>query len=172
LWKTRRKIAFKWATYGVFAVVLLVLQSARTPGLTLWGAGMNMLPFLVAAVAHYENLYMAGAMGFFSGLLLAVHSNTAEGLACLYLSLFGVLVGWLFETFFRKNVLLPMMAGVLCIAISELCKAVFYYMLVYNMPPAAALLTLTGALILALPGGVLVCFGVRWLSSVFREEDK
>ena len=168
----RRKSVIKWLAYGVFAVVLLVLQSSRTPSLTLWSASANLLPYFVSALALYEGPYVAGIMGFLSGLLLAVHSNTIEGLACLYLSLFGVVLGWLFDKYFRKNILLPIMAGTLCIIIAELCKYIFYYMLVYKLSPVMGMLTLLGALILSAPLGTAACCAVRWFSRHFAEEEQ
>ena len=168
----KRKSVHKWFVYGVFAVVLLVLQSVRTPSLTLWSARADFLPFLVVALSLYEGPYLAGVMGFFSGLLLAVHSVTVEGLACLYLSLIGVVLGWLFDKYFRQNILLPIMAGTVCLIFAEVCKYVFYYRLVYQLSVGMGMLTLAGSLILSVPFGVLVCFVVRWLFHMFEEEEQ
>ena len=168
----KRKSVLKWLVYGVAAVVSLVLQSSRTPSLTLWSARADFLPFLVTALALYEGPYLAGSVGFFSGLLLAVHGITIEGLACLYLSLTGVVLGWLFDKYFRRNVLLPIMAGALCIIIAEACKYVFYYKLVYSLSAGAGMLTLLGSLILSVPAGAAVCFATRWLHRFFGEEEQ
>lgn len=168
----KRKSVLKWFVYGVFAVVLLVLQSARTPSLTLWSARADFLPFLVVALSLYEGPYLAGVMGFFSGLLLAVHSVTVEGLGCLYLSVVGVVLGWLFDKYFRRNILLPIMAGTACIVFAEVCKYVFYYRLVHQLSVGMGMLTLAGSFILSVPFGVLVCFVVRWLFHMFEEEEQ
>ncbi|MBR4304062.1 MAG: hypothetical protein IKT81_01890 [Clostridia bacterium] len=168
----RRKSVLKWFVYGVFAVVLLVLQSSRSPALTLWSARADFLPFLVTALALYEGPYIAGTLGFFSGLLLAVHGITVEGLACLYLSLVGVVLGWLFDKYFRVNIILPIMAGTLCILMAEVCKFIFYYRLVYQLSISAGLLTAAGSLILSVPVGVGVCFATRWLQRFFGEEEQ
>ena len=168
----RRKSVLKWLVYGVFAVVLLVLQSSRSPGLTLWSARADFLPFLVTALAVYEGPYLAGAMGFFSGLLLAIHSVTLEGLACLYLSLAGVVLGWLFDKYFRANILLPIMSGTLCIVFAEVCKFVFYYRLVHRLSIGLGALTVLGSIILSVPVGVGVCYATRWLSRFFGEEEQ
>ena len=128
--------------------------------------------FLVVALSLYEGPYLAGVMGFFSGLLLAVHSVTVEGLGCLYLSVVGVVLGWLFDKYFRRNILLPIMAGTACIVFAEVCKYVFYYRLVHQLSVGMGMLTLAGSFILSVPFGVLVCFVVRWLFHMFEEEEQ
>ncbi|MBO5973134.1 MAG: rod shape-determining protein MreD [Clostridia bacterium] len=168
----RRKSVLKWLVYGVFAVVLLVLQSSRTPGLTLWSARADFLPFLVTALALYEGPYLAGTMGFFSGLLLAIHGVTIEGLACLYLSLVGVVLGWLFDKYFRVNILLPILSGAMSLLFAEICKYVFYYRLVHRLSIGLGALTAVGALALSVPVGVAVCYATRWLSRFFGEDEQ
>ena len=72
----RRKSVLKWLVYGVFAVVLLVLQSSRTPALTLWSARADFLPFLVTALALYEGPYLAGAMLLLFIAGVSIHQRT------------------------------------------------------------------------------------------------
>ena len=171
MFKKGKGIIIKSLVYGVFAVILLVLQSSRATGITLWSASANFIPFLVTSLALYENPYMAGGIGFFAGLLLSVHSPTIEGLASLYWGLFGVAYAYLAEVFFRNNIVLSMIGGVGCLAFGEICKYIFYYMLVYGVSLGTGLLTLAGSLILSAPAGILVCFAVRFISRKFSEDE-
>ena len=170
--KKRTGVLIKCLVYGAFAVVLLVLQSSRATGVSLWTASANFMPFLVAALALYENPYMAGGVGFFAGLLLSVHSSTIEGLASFWLAIFGVAYSYLAELFFRNNIVLSILGGMGCLAVGELCKYVFYYMLVHGVGFGAGMLTLLGSLILSVPFGVLVCYIVRWISRKFSEDER
>ena len=171
MFKRRNGLLIKTAIYGLLAVILLVLQSSRSIGASLWSASANFMPFLVAALALYENPYMAGGIGFFAGMLLSVHSPTIEGLASIWLGIFGVAYAYLAEVFFRNNIVLSILGGMGCLAFGELCKHVFYYMLVYGVSFATGLLTLAGSLILSIPFGIVVCFAVRFISRKFSEDD-
>ncbi len=170
--KHKTGVLIKSLVYGALAVVLLVLQSSRATGVSLWTASANFMPFLVAALAIYENPYMAGGIGFFAGLLLSVHSPTIEGLAAFWLAIFGVGYAYLAELFFRNNIVLSILGGMGCLAVGELCKYVFYYMLVHGVDVGAGMLTLLGSLILSVPFGVIVCYMVRWISRKFSEDER
>ena len=171
MFKQRKGLLIKVVVYSALAVILLVLQSSRTTGASLWSASANLMPFLVAALALYENPYMAGGIGFFAGLLLSVHSSTIEGLAAIWLAIFGVAYAYLAEVFFRNNIVLSIVGGIGCLAFGEICKHVFYYMLVYGVSLTTGLLTLAGSLILSVPFGVVVCFAVRFISRKFSEDE-
>ena len=120
MFKRRNGLLIKTAIYGLLAVILLVLQSSRSIGASLWSASANFMPFLVAALALYENPYMAGGIGFFAGMLLSVHSPTIEGLASIWLGIFGVAYAYLAEVFFRNNIVLSILGGMGCLAFGEL----------------------------------------------------
>ena len=171
MFKQRKGLFIKILLYGIFAVVLLVLQRSRATGINLWSATANFMPFLVASLALYENPYMAGGIGFFAGMLLSVHSPTIEGLAAIWLGLFGVVYAYLAEVFFRNNIVLSIIGGAGCLAFGEICKHVFYYMLVYGVKLGTGLLTLAGSLILSVPLGTAVCFAVRYISRRFSEDE-
>lgn len=171
MFKQRKGPVIKSLIYGIFAVVLLVLQSSRATGASLWGASVNLMPFLVASLALYENPYMAGGIGFFAGLLLSVHSASVEGLAALYLGVFGVAYAYLAELFFRNNIVLSMLGGAACLVFGELCKYIFYYMLVYGVSFGTGMLTLLGSFILSAPFGIVVCFAVRFIARRVSEDN-
>lgn len=172
MFKSRKGVLIKSIAYGVLAVLLLVLQSSRTTGVSLWSSSANFMPFLIAALALYENPYMAGGIGFFAGLLLSVHSLTIEGLSSFWLAIFGVAYAYLAEMFFRNNIVLSFLGGVGCLAVGELCKYVFYYLLVHNVGFGAGMLTVLGSIILSVPFGIVVCYIVRWISRKFSEDER
>ena len=70
-----RSDRYVWLKYGSYALLLLgffVLQSSRGTALWLGGATVNVLPFLVAAVALLDGPYAGGSFGFAGGVLLLI----------------------------------------------------------------------------------------------------
>ena len=161
--------ALKYCVYALVMVLTYVLCAARGVMPQLWGAMMNPLPFLVCAVALYEGPYVGGGFGLAAGLLVSLNSVMVEGLASLYLGLFGLGFGLLALIWLRQILLNAMLGGLLCIAVQALGRHFFYHALVYGLPLAQGLRLMAGELLLALIPGLLVCLLIKRIYTKFEE---
>lgn len=149
--------ALKYGVYALVMVLAFVLCTARGIMPQLWGATMNPLPFLVCAIALYEGPYVGGGFGLAAGLLVSLNSVMVEGLASLYLGLFGLGFGLLAVVWLRQILLNAVLGGLLCIALQALGRHFFYHALVYGVPLEQGALLLAGELLLAFVPGLLLC---------------
>lgn len=161
--------ALKYGLYALVMLVAFVLCAARGVMPQLWGAGMNPLPFLVCAVALYEGPYAGGGFGLAAGLLVSLHSVMVEGLASLYLGLFGLAFGLLSVIWLRQILLNAILGGLLCIVLQALGRHFFYHALAYGVPLTQGLTLMAGELLLALVPGLLLCLLVRKIHTRFEE---
>lgn len=164
--------ALKYALYALLMLVSFVLCSARgiMPGL--WGAVMNPLPFFVCAVALYDGPYAGAGFGVAAGLLVSLHSVSVEGLASLYLGLFGLGFGLMAVIWLRQILLNALLGGLLCIVLQGLGRYLFYHGLVLGIPAGQSLLMLAGELLLAFVPGLLLCLAVKKIYDKIEEVTK
>lgn len=168
--RTRANNSLRYLGYGLLTIAVFVLQSSRLIDISLFGASADLMPFLVAALAVYEGPYVAGVMGFLSGLLLSIHSLSIEGLDSLFLSVFGVVFAFLAATYFRENILLCVLGGSVCLFVTELLKYVFYYLLADGVGLVVGLTYIVGKLILSIPGSFIVVLVIRRIARDITEE--
>ena len=159
----------KYGVYGLLMLLAFVLCAARDVMPQLWGARMNPLPFLVCAIALYEGPYVGGGFGLAAGLLMSLHSVMVEGLASLYMGLFGLGFGLIAVIWLRPIILNAFLGGVLCIALQGLGRYFFYHNLVYGIPLKQGALLVAGELLLALLPGFLLCLLVKKIYTRFEE---
>ncbi len=159
----------KYCVYAAVMLLAFVLCSARgiTPGL--WGATVDPLPFFVCAIALYEGPYAGAGFGLGAGMLVSLHSVMVEGLASLYLGLFGLGFGLLAIIWLRQILLNAVLGGALCILLQGAVRFVFYHGLVHGVPLQQDALVLAGELLLALVPGVLLCLLVKKIHCKFEE---
>ena len=165
------KKTLRYLGYGVLAVLIFALQSSRLCDISLFSATADYMPFLIAALAVYENPYVAGVTGFFAGLMLSLRSFSIEGIDSLFLSLFGVFFAYLAMTFFRENVFFTLVGGGVSLFTTELLKYVFYYLLADGVGISTGLLYITGKLIISAPGGLVTVLTVRRIAHDMRREE-
>lgn len=161
--------AIKYVIYALVMLAAFVLCSARGVMPCLWGATMNPMPFLVCAIALYEGPYVGAGFGLGAGLLVSLHSVMVEGLASLYLGLYGLGFGLLAVVCLRQILLNAMLGGVLCVLIQGAGRYLFYHGLVHGIPLRQDALTVAGELLLALIPGFILCLLVKKICNKFRE---
>ena len=161
--------AVKYAIYAAVMLLAYVLCAARGVMPQLWGARMNPLPFLLCIIALYEGPYVGAGFGLFAGLLVSLHSLTAEGLASLYLGLFGLAFGLVAVIWLRPILLNAMLGGALCLLLQGVGRYLFYHGLVLGVPMAQDALQVAGELLLALVPGLLLCLLIRKIHTTFEE---
>lgn len=161
--------ALKYCVYAAAMLLAFVLCSARGVTPQLWGATMDPLPFLVCAIALYEGPYVGAGFGLGAGLLVSLHSVMVEGLASLYLGLFGLGFGLLAVIWLRQILLNAMLGGVLCILLQGVGRHFFYHALVYGVPLLQSARLLAGELLLALVPGLVLCLLTRKIHTKFEE---
>lgn len=161
--------AAKYAVYGVVMLLTAVLCAARGVSPQLWGARMNPLPFLLCAIALYDGPYVGAGFGLFAGMLVSLHSLMAEGLASLYLGLFGLGFGIIAVIWLRPIVPNAILGGLICIALQGVGRYLFYQGLVYGIPVGQSALQLAGEALLALVPGLLLCLLIRKIHTKFEE---
>ena len=169
--RTRRHKTIKYCAYGLILLASFVLQNARGTSVSLLGASVDAIPFLVASIALFEGPYVAGAVGFAGGILASIHSPVIEGLSALYFGLFGIAFGYLGAVYMRKVLFAALLGGGACIIVQGMCRFVFYYYLVYQMGIVSGALQLAAELVLSALPGILIFYIVRALSRRFSEAD-
>ena len=160
----------KQCAYALLIILASVVQNTRGLPTTLMGGRLDMLPVLVASIALFEGPYTGGALGFFAGLLLAIHSPMVEGLSALYLGLFGIGFGILGSGWLRRVCPAALLGGLCCIALQGLVRYVFYSRMVYGLALADVWQPLLGGLLLAVLPGIGAFYLVRGLHRRFSEE--
>lgn len=169
--RTGREPFAKYGSYALLMLGVFLLQSSRGTAIGFWGARLDAMPFLVAAIALLDGPYAGGCFGFAAGTLLQLNNLTAEGLNALYLGLFGVLFGLFGLYYLRPVVLSAMGGGLVCLTVRALFRYVFYYLLVFNAGPAMALTQFAGELVMDIPAGILCWLAVRRIHRHFTEEN-
>ena len=160
-----KKAIIRYPAYGVLVIVFFALQSSRLPGWTFWGATADVMPFITAAAAIYENPYCAGIVGFGAGLIASLHSTVTEGVEALFLAIFGIVFAYFAKVWFSDNALLPFFGGIAALFLFDLLVCIFYYGLVYEMSFGAGVKMIFARLVLSSPGGALACFLMKKLSA-------
>ena len=158
--------------YALLLLLLFLLQHTRGLALRVWQAAADATPYLLAALALLEGPYVAGAFGFFAGLLNCLHTTTVEGLSALYLGLFGILFGLLGAHYMRPVMASALLGGSVCIVLQGVLRYIFYYALVYQMDLLTAGKQLAAEWLVALPAGVLLWFVVRAVHRRFQESEQ
>ena len=167
--RSEKLCAVKYAVYAVVMLLAHVLCAARGVMPQLWGARVSPLPFMLCAIALYEGPYVGAGFGLFAGMLISLHSLTAEGLASLYLGLFGLFFGLVAVIWLRPILLNAMLGGALCMLLQGVGRYLFYHGLVLGVPMGQDALQVAGELLLALLPGLLLCLLVRKIYTKFEE---
>ncbi len=158
-----RKKLIKYMAYALILLIVHTMENARGLSVTLWGATVNAVPFLIASVALFDGPYAGGVLGFMAGLVAAIGSPMVEGVAAMYLGLFGVSFGYLGGEYMRAVLPSAMLGGAVCIALNGVIRYVFYYWLVFSVNLGFGLRAILAELALsALPGAVMF-FAVRFI---------
>lgn len=158
--------------YFMLTFMLFIFQTTKGFRITLFGASPDYIVMLIPAVALFEGPYLAGVLGFFSGILLSTSSPNVEGVEALWLSLIGVFVGHFGALYLRRVLPALMLVGLSAILARGLISYVFYYGLAYSAPALEVLrLTVLKAL-WSIPFGALIYRLVRWLNLRFSEEER
>lgn len=166
-----RYTILKYSSYALLMLGLFVLQSSRGTAVHLWGATINVMPFLVAAVALLDGPYAGGMLGFFAGVLLTVNGTGVEGFGSLMLGLFGVGFGLFGAYYLRPVILSALSGGLTCMVVESIFRYVFHDLLMYGMTLPAALGMFGARLLLSLPAGALTWLLVKAVYRRFTEDN-
>lgn len=134
--KTKRRLL-----YGAVLLAVFLLQTTRGLLPRPWDAAVNLYPFLVCAMAFSDGPYAGGLYGLAAGLLLAVGSNTPEGLDGGLYALYGILCGYGAMNFLRRGYLTELACGCLLSLVRCVLGWLVYYGLAYQAPLGRYLLT-------------------------------
>ncbi len=98
-----RTTTYKIVSYTIFLIVLYLLETA-TPlgGLKLFGARLDLLFSVPAAVALMENPAVGAAIGLTTGILYDLAGTGVEGLLPLYFMLFATFAGAISGRYLRR----------------------------------------------------------------------
>lgn len=98
-----RTTTYKIVSYIIFLIVLYLLETA-TPlgGLKLFGARLDLLFSVPAAVALMENPAVGAAIGLTTGILYNLAGTGVEGLLPLYFMLFATFAGAISGRYLRR----------------------------------------------------------------------
>jgi len=169
--RSDRYTLLKYSGYALLMLGLFVLQTSRGTSLYLWGATVNVMPFLVAAVALLDGPFAGGVLGFFAGVLLTVNGTGVEGFSSLLLSLFGLGFGLFGAHYLRPVILSALSGGLVCRVVESAVRYVFHDLLMYGMGMPEALGLFGARLLLSLPAGALTWLMVRAVHHQFTEDN-
>ena len=168
----RKYKTIKYCAYALVMIACFVLQSARGTAISLWGGGINALPYLVAAIALFDGPYAGGSFGFFAGLLLSINSMVIEGLVAMAMGLFGAFFGHFGRIYLRQVLPSVLLGGLGYSLFHGGCRYLFYYALVHGISPVYGLQSLLGEVLLSLLPGAAMFFIVRAIKSRFTEGEE
>ncbi len=169
--KYNRMTAVKYCAYALIMIAAYIIQTSRGTALSLWNGSLDVMPYLIAAIALFEGPYPGGIFGFFAGLMLGIHALSVEGLSALYLGLFGIIFGVIGAYYMRTILLSALFGGTICLLLEGVLSYIFYLALVHGMDIATAALPLAGELILSLPAGVIIFFVIKAVNKRFSEAE-
>lgn len=92
------KSAVKAVSYGLLLIVLYALQAMVFPYLKIFGIKPLILPVAVMCVSLFEGSARGGLFGLFAGILCDLSFNQPILQFTIFLTIFGVVAGYLFDT--------------------------------------------------------------------------
>ena len=95
----------RWTAYGLFLLVLFLLQMSPCGLPAVWGVRPYPLVLLVVSAAMFEGPVGGAAMGMAAGLLWDMYSARLYGGRALTLLVIGCACGLLVRLFMRNNLL-------------------------------------------------------------------
>lgn len=170
--RANRYRTLRFCAYALLLLLIFLIQNSRGTAVQLWRATANAVPFFLACLALFEGPYVAGTFGFFSGLLLSIHTTTVEGLTALYFCLFGIAFGLLGTYYMRTLLPSTLIGGSVCILLQGIVRYIFFYALVYKMDLMIALKALGTEWLLSLISGVPVFFIIQAIYRRFQENKQ
>ena len=98
-----RTTTYKVVFYLLFVLIVYLLETATGLGsLNLFGARLDLLFSVPAAVALMENLAIGAAAGLFTGILYDLSGTGVEGILPLYFMLFATFAGAISGRYLRR----------------------------------------------------------------------
>lgn len=155
-----KKKALKVLGYLLCMTTFYILSTARGILSNIHFATVNVMPFLVAAIAFYDGPYMGGCMGVYGGMLLSLSSSTVEGAEALVMACFGILCGTVGVLFMRRFLLSILCCGALFLAVRGAVSAV-YYSLFHTIPFTSIFVGYLRILAISLLPGALGYFLIK-----------
>ena len=165
-----KKKALKVLGYLLCMTAFYILSTARGILSNIHFATVNVMPFLVAAIAFYDGPYMGGCMGVYGGMLLSLSSSTVEGAEALIRACFGILCGTVGVLFMRRFLLSILCCGAVFLAVRGAVSAI-YYSLFHAIPFAGIFIGYLRILAISFLPGVLGYFLIKKIHRHTSEVD-
>lgn len=125
---------FKIAVYGVFMLILYLLQSVPALGIRYMGASPELLLTLAVCVAFFESETFSAFFGLAAGLLNDVIAGGIIGKSGIIFMFTAFFVSVLLQTMFR-NMFLTYIAMVLTVTAGVLLIEYVFTALFFDAPP-------------------------------------
>lgn len=115
----RQHRIFKWALYGLLALLALLLQTSVVGNLTLLGAHFSILPAAVCCTAMREGRDSGAVYGLCCGVLQALSGTSYGAVYILTLTLVGMLSGMACDFWLRRGFLTALLLSFLSVLLVE-----------------------------------------------------
>lgn len=129
----------RWTAYGIFCLVLFVLQMSPGGFFPVWGVRPWPLLLLVVSAAMFEGPIGGASMGLAVGLLWDMYSSRLYGGRALVFMMIGCACGLLVRLLIRNNWLSALLLMAAAVAVYGLGDWLIMYVLYGESEPLAVL---------------------------------
>jgi len=136
----RRTLIISFSLHALLLVVVYVFQGMIFPYLRLFGFAPLLLPLVSTGVAVYEGRFTGGVTGLFAGILCDISFNEPVGLFTVLLTMLGLLVGAMADTFMARGFATYFICCAAVLAIAAMIQ-MFPLMSFVGVPPQSLMST-------------------------------
>ncbi|MCL2366753.1 MAG: hypothetical protein FWC75_06855 [Oscillospiraceae bacterium] len=124
----RKTLFVSIVLHALLLIVVFIFQGMIFPYLRFGGLAPMLLPMVSTGVAVYEGRVTGGVVGIFAGILCDLALNEPVAVFTVTLTLTGLLVGTLADTFITRGFVTYVL---FCAGVLVLCAAVQMFPLIY-----------------------------------------
>lgn len=114
----------KWFLYYIALIILFSFQTSAGMRIEFFGAHMDMLPFLVAAVAVNESPRGASLFAFIAGMLCDINMTREITFYCGVYFILALVISVVNDMYLRKSYLSSLMWGTGVFIVKSLCRSI------------------------------------------------
>lgn len=115
----RYKNAIMWAVYGLFFILILVLQTVVFGRARFWDTKISLIPVAVACIAMHVGAENGGVFGLTAGLVWCLSGADGGGITILLCTVCAVAAGYLCDRFLNRNFVSAALMCLMALAVTQ-----------------------------------------------------
>ena len=119
----------RWSAYGIFYLLLVIIQTSQLLPVTLFGIAPNLMIPVVLSIAIWEGERVGSIFGLFCGFTWDILTSKVIGYNAVFLMFTGYIVGTLTKTYLRPTVLNALILNFSALIVNGILVYVFFYLL-------------------------------------------